>query len=143
MSKNALSGLIGFGAVLAALSLGQQPAWAQEHEHGREHQGLTISTPADGATVTGPVAVAFEGGEGGHRGHGGGMQVFLLIDQPAPEPGASFQPDPNHVEFPEGQAQTSVTLAPGKHTLQLAVLDREGKIGRHFHAAEPVSVVVQ
>lgn len=143
MSKNWMSGLFGAGAAFAVLLVGADPAQAQEHEH--EHAGLTITAPADGATVTGPVTIAFAAGEGGgHHGHGGGgRQVFVLIDQSEPEPGAAIQADPNHIAVPEGANQMTVTLAPGKHSLQLAVLDREGRIGRHFHPAQPVSVTVQ
>ena len=144
MSKKLMSGLFGAGAVLAAQLFAAGVAQAQEH------QGLTITTPADGATVAAPVTVAFSAGEGGgqhgeHHGHGGGggRQVFLIIDQPAPEPGSTIEADQNHIAFPEDERQTTVTLAPGKHTLILAALDREGHVGRRFHAAEPVTVTVQ
>jgi hypothetical protein len=138
MSKKLLSGFLGAGAVLAVLLSGT--GTAQE----REHPGLTITMPADGATVAGPVTVAFsvEGG-GGHRGHGGGRQVYLLIDQPAPQPGATIQADQSHIAFAEGGSQTTVTLAPGKHILQLVAVDHDGQVGRRFHAVAPVSVTVQ
>ncbi|MGB8842165.1 MAG: DUF4399 domain-containing protein [Aliidongia sp.] len=140
MSKKLTSGFFGAGAVLAVLLSGTVAA--QEPEH----QGLTITTPADGAVVMGPVTVAVSAGggdHGGHHGHGGGRQIFLLIDQPAPEPGATIQADPSHIAFPEDAKETTLTLAPGKHTLQLAVLDREGHVGRRFHPVAPISVTVQ
>ena len=143
MSKKAMSKLVILGAVLIAPSFAPSPAPAQE----REHHGLTIVAPANGATVSGPLTVAFGFGGGGanreHQGHGGGPHVFLLVDQPAPEPGATIQTDPTHIAFPEGQTQIIVTLPPGKHTLQLAVIDREGKVARRFHGAEAVTVIVQ
>lgn len=130
------------GVTLGALLLGQHAAQAQE----RERHGLTIVAPVDGATLTGlvTVAVGTGGGDQGHQHQGhGGMHVFLLVDQPSPEPGATIQPDQTHIAFPEGQTQTTVTLPPGKHTLQLAVLDRDGKVGKRGGGTPPVSVTVQ
>lgn len=121
------------------------PAGAQE---GR-HPGLSIVTPADGATVSGTVTVAygFGGGDGmpgqEHHRHGRDLQVFLLVDQPAPEPGSTIQADASHIAFPAGQTEATLSLPPGPHSLQLAVLDPEGKIGRHGHPASPVSITVQ
>jgi len=142
MSKKMMSGVFGAGAVLAIFLYGTAVAQAPEH------QGLTITSPADGAIVKGPVTVAIfagegGGGHGGHHGHGGGRQIFLLIDQPVPEPGATLQADQSHIAFPEDARETTLTLAPGKHTLQLAVLDHEGHVGRRFHPSGPISVTVQ
>lgn len=145
MSQKIAYGRVGLGALFALLLFGQHYAQAQEHH------GLSIASPPDGATVTGPLTVALasaeqQGQEGEHHHHGNGggsRQVFLLIDQPAPAPGATIQADQTHIPFPEGQRQVTVTLPPGRHTLQLAVLDREGEIGRRFRAADPVTVTVQ
>ena len=143
MSQKIAYGRVGFGAIFALLLFGRDPALAQEH------RGLSIASPADGATITGPLTVALataeqQGQEGGHHHHGSfSHQVFLLIDQPVAAPGTTIQADQTHVPFPEGQRQVTVTLAPGKHTLQLAVLDREGEIGRRFRAPDPVTVIVQ
>jgi Domain of unknown function (DUF4399) len=84
--------------------------------------------PEDGATVSSPVVVRF-----GLKGMGvapAGIQVektghhHLLVDvdtlppfnQPLPK-------DDKHLHFGAGQTETTLTLAPGKHTLQLIVGD--------------------
>lgn len=132
--------------MVGTLVFGLYPVGAQE----RERHGPRIVAPANGATVTGSFTVAYAFGGGDytgqaeeHHGRRGGMQIFLLVDLPTPEPGSTFQADQTHIAFPQGQTQTTVALAPGKHALQLAILDHEGKIGRHFHGTDPVSIIVQ
>lgn len=89
-----------------------------------------IISPKDGATVKSPVEVVFgleglgvapAGVDHAKTGH-----HHLLIDTPAPT-GADLEDpilkDEQHVHFGGGQTQTSVKLAPGKHTLQLIMGD--------------------
>jgi hypothetical protein len=84
----------------------------------------------DGDTVSSPVLIRFglsgmgvapSGTEAPNTGH-----HHLLIDAPALEGDAlneAIPVDSGHVHFGKGQTETSVTLAPGKHTLQLVLGD--------------------
>src|SRR5687768_6684475 len=90
-----------------------------------------IIEPADGAKVTNPVRVAFglkgfgvapAGVERNDAGH-----HHLLVD--AAMPANLSLPLPNdeqHRHFGGGQTEVEVTLAPGRHTLQLV-------LGDHLH----------
>ena len=91
-----------------------------------------LLSPANGATVKGPqVTVVF-----GLKGMGispAGMKMdntghhHLLIDSELPAD--LSQPIPandNSVHFGKGQTETTLTLKPGKHTLQLL-------LGDHLH----------
>lgn len=88
---------------------------------------LYIITPADGDTVTSPFTVRF-----GLRGMGvapAGVAMentghhHLLIDAPPPALNMPVPADANHVHFGKGQTEAQVTLAPGRHTLQLLLAD--------------------
>ena len=88
---------------------------------------LYIISPADGATVASPVTVRF-----GLRGMGiapAGVAMentghhHLLIDAAPPAFNMPVPADANHVHFGKGQTEAQVTLAPGKHTLQLLLAD--------------------
>ena len=85
-----------------------------------------IIEPKNGATVSSPVKVVFglaamgvapAGVQKDNTGH-----HHLLIDNPAVEAGPL--PDNEQVKhFGGGQTETSLTLKPGKHTLQLVLGD--------------------
>ncbi|HVY65785.1 MAG TPA: DUF4399 domain-containing protein [Gammaproteobacteria bacterium] len=87
-----------------------------------------IIEPADGATVTNPVHVVFglkgigvapAGTDRADVGH-----HHLLIDVSLPENLAAPIPnDDQHKHFGGGQTETTLTLSPGKHTLQLLLGD--------------------
>lgn len=117
---------IAFGLVLACASLTAQadiprtpaPAGAE----------LYFESPADGATIKGPVTVRF-----GLKGMGvapAGIRFdntghhHLLIDTDVPADLAQPLPATEHVvHFGKGQTETTITLPPGKHTLQLVLGD--------------------
>ena len=107
-----------------------------------------IISPQDGATVTSPVTVRF-----GLKGMGiapAGIQMestghhHLLIDADAlPPEGQPLPNDARHLHFGKGQTETTLTLPPGRHTLQLI-------LGDHLHiphqpvvASEPITVTVK
>lgn len=86
-----------------------------------------IESPANGATVSSPVIVkfgiddfelapagTFEPGTGHHH---------LLIDTELPALDQPIPSDGNHLHFGKAQAETSLELAPGTHTLQLVLGD--------------------
>lgn len=87
-----------------------------------------LIAPADGAVVKGPVTVVF-----GLRAPWGvapaGINLpdtghhHLLIDAPLPDLTKAVPKDARHLHFGGGQTETTLTLAPGKHTLQLLLGD--------------------
>lgn len=81
-----------------------------------------------------PAGIAME-----HTGH-----HHLLVDvDPLPPEGLPLPNDARHIHFGKGQTETSLTLEPGKHTLQLI-------LGDHLHiphrppvVSERITVVVE
>jgi hypothetical protein len=93
--------------------------------HG-DHDG-----PAEG------TGLAF-GGE--HRPHG--PHFVLLVDAPALDEGTAFKPDGQHIAFPAGIPQMTLSLPPGQHNLILQTLDRDGSISLR-HPPETITVMVK
>ena len=84
--------------------------------------------PLDGADVRSPVTVKF-----GLKGMGvapagvekaGTGHHHLIIDAPLPPMDENIINDSNHLHFGGGQTEVTITLAPGKHTLQLLLGDQ-------------------
>jgi len=115
--------------LVSALSLLATLAVAQDRSAAPAGAEVYIISPQNGATVTGPVTVRF-----GLKGMGiapAGVKFdntghhHLLIDTDwsqvtldAPLPATD-----KIVHFGKGQTETVVTLAPGKHTLELLFAD--------------------
>jgi hypothetical protein len=112
-------------ACLAALAFSAASPAREPAPAGAE---VYIISPADGAKVSSPVKVVF-----GLKGMGiapAGIKFdntghhHLLIDSDLPadlsQPLAATE---KSVHFGKGQTETSVTLPPGKHTLQLVLGD--------------------
>ena len=88
-----------------------------------------IISPANGATVGQEVTVRFglkgmgvapAGVTKEHTGH-----HHLLVDvEELPAAGQPIPNDANHIHFGGGQTETTLKLAPGKHTLQLELGDQ-------------------
>jgi uncharacterized protein DUF4399 len=85
-------------------------------------------SPKDGETVKGPVKVVM-----GLSGMGiapAGIDMadtghhHLLVDADAGPMDKPIPSDDNHRHFGKGQTETSLKLAPGKHTLQLLLGDK-------------------
>jgi hypothetical protein len=112
-------------ASLALLSLG---ATAPAREPAPAGAEVYIVSPADGARVKSPVTVVF-----GLKGMGiapAGIKFdntghhHLLIDSELPaDLSQPLAANEKSVHFGKGQTETSVTLPPGKHTLQLVLGD--------------------
>jgi hypothetical protein len=90
---------------------------------------LYIGWPNDGQVVSSgkPIRVWFglrnmgvapKGVKFPNTGH-----HHLLIDTDAPGPGAEIPNDRNHLHFGTGETETTIELAPGRHTLQLVMGD--------------------
>lgn len=110
------AGLI--SAVVALLTMNSQAADSTAY----------IVSPAAGAVVKSPVTVVF-----GLRAPWGvapaGTKLektghhHLLVDAPLPDLTQAVPKDAQHLHFGGGQTETTLTLAPGKHTLQLLLGD--------------------
>lgn len=108
-------------AILGMLALGL--AGAKDGPKAREY----FVAPRDNAVVSSPVHVIF-----GLKGMGvapagvdmpGTGHHHLIVDAPSPKPGEPIPADEHHLHFGHGQTETLLTLAPGKHTLQLVLAD--------------------
>jgi Domain of unknown function (DUF4399) len=115
---------------IAALVLAATVAGAQERTPSPPSAEAYIISPTDGATVKGPVVVRF-----GLKGMGvapagvkfdntGHHHLLIDTDPPAdlslPLPAIADKV----VHFGKGQTETTVTLPPGRHTLQLLLGDQ-------------------
>jgi hypothetical protein len=112
-----------------------------------EDAELYIISPKDGETVASPVTVRF-----GLRGMGvapAGIAIentghhHLLVDTDLPPLDRPIPADAKHLHFGKGQTEASVTLAPGRHRLQLLLAD-------HLHiphdppvVSRPVTITVK
>lgn len=99
---------------------------------------LEIISPMDGDTVSSPVLVKF--GLGGMGVAPAGVSNpntghhHLIVDAPLPNVEFAIPKDANHRHFGGGQTQVSISLSPGKHTLQLLLGDY-----RHIPHVPPLS----
>lgn len=121
--------------IFSALALGG-PLTAYAEEGAR----IYFITPLDGETVTSPVTVRFglegmevapAGVDKPHTGH-----HHLLIDTEPPQGEDMHKPipaDDHHRHFGGGQTEAEIELAPGPHTLQLLLGDKN-----HAPHAQPV-----
>lgn len=97
-------------------------------------------SPQDGATVTSPFTVQFGLSDMGIAPAGMAMagtgHHHLLIDTELPPLDQPVPADEHHLHFGKGQTEATVTLAPGKHRLQLLLAD-------HLHLPHDPPVVSQ
>lgn len=116
-------------AVTAALALAGTLALAQEPTPSAPGAEVYIISPKDGAKVSSPFVVQF-----GLKGMGvapAGIKFdntghhHLLIDTDTPTNLSAPLPAGNDkvMHFGKGQTETTLTLPPGKHTLQLVLGD--------------------
>ena len=89
---------------------------------------LYIISPKDGAALASPFKVVFglsgmgvapAGTEKKNTGH-----HHLLIDAEVPNLNEPVPSDATHLHFGGGQTEATVNLAPGQHTLQLLLGDK-------------------
>ena len=116
----ALTGVAGIAMAADAPGLPSTPA-----PTGAE---VYIISPTDGATVGQHVTVRFglkgmgvapAGVSKDHTGH-----HHLLVDvKQLPTAGLPIPNDAQHIHFGGGQTETTITLEPGSHTLQLELGD--------------------
>jgi len=118
--------LLTIALALLALPLA---ALAQERTPSPPGAEVYIISPKDGAKLSNPVVVQFglksmgiapAGMKAENTGH-----HHLLIDTNAPTNMAAPLPATENIRhFGKGQTETSLTLTPGKHTLQLLLADQ-------------------
>ena len=102
--------------------------WAADAAYWPKDASVYIITPRNGATVKNPITVRF-----GLKGVGvapAGVSFpntghhHLLIDTDLPENLDLPLPKTANIEhFGKGETETTITLPPGKHTLQLVLGD--------------------
>lgn len=108
---------------------------------------VEIVEPKDGAEVSNPVTVKFSiegmklvpaGVDEPHSGH-----HHLLIDAELPPAGAPIAKDERHLHFGKAQTETTLTLTPGKHTLQLILGDKDHIPHEPVVASTPITITVK
>lgn len=130
-------------AALSALALTATPAHAHcgscgvggekhadhaEHDHAEAAAGrVFFVSPADGATVKGPVTVKM-GVEGMTVKPAGEVVAssghhHVIVNASGVAEGAVVPADAQHIHFGKGQTEATLTLPPGKHTLTLQFAD--------------------
>ncbi len=106
-----------------------------------------IVSPADGATISGPVTVVF--GLSGMGVAPAGTQVentghhHLLIDDPTVDYSVPLPASKQLIHFGGGQTETTVTLAPGTHTLQLVFADWKHQSFNPTLTSEKITITVE
>ncbi len=105
-------------------------------------------SPANGATVSGPVVVQF-----GLKGMGiapAGIELentghhHLVVDRDLP-PLTEYLPvgDASVLHYGKGQTEVELKLAPGKHTLQLVFADKDHKPHQPAVVSEKITITVK
>ena len=137
--------LAALGAALCSLGLAA-PAAAQAAPAAPTPE-IFFRAPADGAVVGPTFPVVF-----GLRNYGvapAGVRMpstghfHVLIDVEAPSPGTVIPGDSLHRHFGAGQIETTLTLAPGAHTLRLVLGDADHKVIGPALVSAPIRVTVR
>ena len=117
-------------------------ASAADRSPSPDNAEVFIISPKNGDELTNPVLVQF-GIKGMDVAKAGALipntgHHHLLIDAELPALDQPIAKDANHMHFGGAQTETTLTLAPGKHTLQLLLGD-----GNHVpHHPAVVSKVI-
>jgi Domain of unknown function (DUF4399) len=108
---------------------------------------LYFIEPKNGAEITGPVivkmglagmGVAPAGVEKKDTGH-----HHILVNQKDFDPKAPLPQDDKHRHFGNGQTETTLTLAPGTHTLQLILGDHNHIPHNPLVASDVITITVK
>lgn len=108
---------------------------------------VSITSPADGATVKSPVKVTFAiqgmtlapaGDATPDSGH-----HHLLIDTGLPALDQPIPTDANHMHFGKAQTEAEIQLPPGQHTLQLLLGDAHHVPHDPPVASEKITITVE
>jgi len=117
-----------FSAIAATLAATSATALAQDFRQASPAGAkVYFIEPKNGAEISGPVVVKFglsgmgvapAGTEKKDTGH-----HHILVNQKLADVMAAIPADDKHRHFGNGQTEASLTLPPGKHTLQLVLGD--------------------
>jgi hypothetical protein len=130
-----------------ALLLAASAALAQDRTRSPPGAAVYFIAPADGARVKGPFVVRF-----GLKGMGvapAGVEAedtghhHLLVDTGPPPLDEAIPTDDNHRHFGKGQTETTLTLPPGRHTLQLLLADQNHIPHDPPVLSQPITVTVE
>ncbi|MGB0749346.1 MAG: DUF4399 domain-containing protein [Magnetospiraceae bacterium] len=123
-------------------------AWADGHRiMAPEGASAYIISPADGATIKGPVTVVFglkgmgvapAGTEKDKTGH-----HHLIVDAGMPDLNQPIPSDDHYRHFGGGQTEVTLELAPGQHTLQLLLGDLQHVPHNPPVASDVVTITVE
>jgi hypothetical protein len=107
-----------------------------------------IVSPKDGAKIKGPVTVVF-----GLKGMGiapagikfdnSGHHHLLIDSDPPADLSLPLAANEKSVHFGKGQTETTLTLPPGKHTLQLVLADAAHTPHEPAVISKKITIVVQ
>ncbi len=135
---------------VAAVAPAPPPAAAVAPSSGRHTSPpgarVYIVSPADGDYIPKTVTVRFglvnmgvapAGVEKANSGH-----HHLLIDTPLPPLDQPIPNDENHLHFGAGQTEATITLTPGRHTLQLLLGDAQHVPHNPPVYSKPITVIV-
>lgn len=123
----------------------------------QEKLGLAQAAPADakvyfiepknGAEVKGPVKVVFGLANMGVAPAGTNVENtghhHLLIDEPKVDLTTALPATDQVLHFGKGQTETTLTLKPGKHTLQLVLGDYKHQPHNPAVVSEKISITVK
>lgn len=135
-----------FMALVALLSLAIATA-ASAQTTAPEGAKVYFISPKNGDEISGPVTVKFglagmgvapAGVEKAKTGH-----HHLIIDTKVTDFDNPLPADDNHKHFGGGQTEATITLAPGKHTLQLLLGDHNHIPHKPAVMSEVISITVK
>jgi hypothetical protein len=128
MTVNRQAWIVGAATAVLFGAVSVSSALAQERQAAAKDAAVYIIAPKNGARIRGPVTVQF-----GLRGMGvapAGIKLdgtghhHLLVNTDVPANAAAPLPATDKIiHFGKGQTETTLSLPPGKHTLQLVLGD--------------------
>jgi len=121
---------MGHKKLILSCVLAVSSQWAVAASTSAPGASVFIVEPADGATVSSPFVVKFgvkdmEIAPAGTDKPNSGHHHLFIDDEKMPAMDMPLAKDDTHQHFGKGQTETSLTLAPGKHTLQLYLGDKD------------------
>jgi Domain of unknown function (DUF4399) len=72
-----------------------------------------------------------------------GAHLHLIVDSPLPKTGTMVPMDDKHIHLMHGETRTVLSLAPGRHTLQLIVGGEDHVIRAHAPFSKVITITVQ
>ena len=136
-----------FCSVLLALAAGAIQAQGLPRTASPAGAKVYFISPKNGETIKGEVLVRFglkgmgvapAGTAAENSGH-----HHLIVDSPLPAENMPVPMDDKHLHFGKGQTETSLKLAPGKHTLQLLLADANHVPHQPVVASEKITITVK